>query len=497
MKKRSEPMAPVLPSINRLELPLNWKSVSIGSVCTAVEKINPKDNPEKKFKYIDISSIDNQKYQIVNAKHYAGSDAPSRARQLVETGDIIFSTVRTYLKNFSLVTEPFNGQIASTGFCVLRPAIPALSKYIYYFVQYQPFLTELSKFQRGTSYPAVRDNDVFAQLIPIAPDEEIPHIVAEIEKQFSRLDQAVQNLKRVKANLKRYKAAVLKAAVEGKLTEQWRKEHPDVEPADKLLKRILAERRKRWEENELAKMKAKGKVPKDDKWKSRCKDSEPIETSAFPKLPNKWIWARIEDVGQVQLGRQRAPKYHSGANMKPYLRVQNVFEDRIDLEDVMEMDFPANDFENYKLEPGDILLNEGQSPELLGRPAIYRGELPNACFTNTLIRFQVSPPIKPDFSLLVFRAYMRSRRFMKEGTITTNIAHLSAGRFAKIEYPLPPLEEQAEIVKESQKYLSIIDALNKEADRGLKRADRLRQAILKKAFSGQLIPSDREYESDS
>ena len=79
------------------------------------------------------------------------------------------------------------------------------------------------------------------------------------------MDEAVAGLKRVKANLKRYKAAVLKAAVEGKLTEQWRKEHPDVEPAEKLLDRILTERRKKWEQSELAKMKAKGKEPKDDR----------------------------------------------------------------------------------------------------------------------------------------------------------------------------------------------------------------------------------------
>ena len=79
--------------------------------------------------------------------------------------------------------------------------------------------------------------------IPVAPLDQQKRIVAEIEKQFSRLDEAVANLKRVKANLKRYKAAVLKAAVEGKLTEEWRKQHPDVEPADKLLERILAARR--------------------------------------------------------------------------------------------------------------------------------------------------------------------------------------------------------------------------------------------------------------
>ncbi len=105
-------------------------------------------------------------------------------------------------------------------------------------------------------------------MLPVPPREQQDEIVAEIEKQFSRLDEAVANLKRVKANLKRYKAAVLNAAVEGKLTEEWRKAHPDVESASKLLDRILAERRAKWEEAELAKMEAKGKAPKNDKWKA-------------------------------------------------------------------------------------------------------------------------------------------------------------------------------------------------------------------------------------
>ena len=172
-----------------------------------------------------------------------GSKRHHEARQLVRAGDIVFSTVRTYLKNIALVRPEYDQQIASTGFCVLRPAEPEFSKYLYYYVQYEPFLNQLARFQRGTSYPAVRDGDVTAQLIPVPPKDEARRIVAEIEKQFSRLDEAVANLKRVKANLKRYKAAVLKAAVEGKLTEGWRKAHPDVEPASELLKRILAEHR--------------------------------------------------------------------------------------------------------------------------------------------------------------------------------------------------------------------------------------------------------------
>ena len=327
---------------------------------------------------------------------------------------------------------------------------------------------QLARMDRSTAVPGLSRDDYNATDVFIPELDQQRLIVAEIEKQFSRLDEAVANLKRVKANLKRYKASVLKAAVEGKLTEDWRKAHPNVEPASKLLERILVERRK-----------------------EECLNEQvPLDVTFFDQLPNGWCWSRIEDLGAVQLGRQRAPKYHSGHNMRPYLRVQNIFEDHIDLEDVKEMDFPRDDYEKFKLKSGDILLNEGQSPHLLGRPAIYRGELPGACFTNTLIRFKAYAPVPPEYPLIVFRAYMRTGRFTREGTITTNIAHLSAGRFAKIEFPVPPLREQQEIVAEVERRLSVIEELEAAVEANLTRADRLRQSILNQAFSGQLLGGD-------
>ncbi len=150
----------------------------------------------------------------------------------------------------------------------------------------------------------------------------------------------------------------------------------------------------------------------------------------------------------------------------------------------MTMDFPPNDFEKYRLSPGDLLLNEGQSPELLGRPAIYRGELPNVCFTNTLIRFRALDGLVVEFALLLSRHYMHAARFVDEGTITTNIAHLSLGRLAKVEFPLPPLPEQHRIVAEVDRLLSIAREAEAEVDANLKRAQGLRQAILSKAFCG-------------
>jgi type I restriction modification DNA specificity protein len=213
--------------------------------------------------------------------------------------------------------------------------------------------------------------------------------------------------------------------------------------------------------------------------------------SAVPsKVPSDWSMITVRDAGDVRLGRQRSPKFHRGASMRPYLRVANVFEDRIDSNDVMTMQFDKEEFDQYRLVPGDILLNEGQSPHLLGRPAMYRGEPPNVAFTNSLIRFRAAKGILPDWALLVFRRYLHGNRFMRESQITTNIAHLSAGRFKTVEFPVPPLSDQHRIVGEVQQQLSVIAATATALENQLRRSYALRSSVLRSAFSGKLVAQD-------
>lgn len=178
----------------------------------------------------------------------------------------------------------------------------------------------------------------------------------------------------------------------------------------------------------------------------------------LPDLPAGWHWTTVEKAGRLQLGRQRAPKHHEGSNMRPYLRVANVFEDRIDTSDVMSMNFEPKEFERYKLHPGDVLLNEGQTPELLGRPAMYQGAPEDCAFTNSLIRFQVGEGVLPEWALLVFRAHMHSGRFKRESRITTNIAHLSAARLKGVEFPVPPEHVQAALVARTRLLEAQLDA---------------------------------------
>jgi type I restriction enzyme S subunit len=169
--------------------------------------------------------------------------------------------------------------------------------------------------------------------------------------------------------------------------------------------------------------------------------------------------------------------------MRPYLRVANVFEDRIDASDVMEMNFSDEQFERYRLVPGDVLLNEGQSPYLLGRPAIYRGDPPNVAYTNSLIRFRAGAAVDPRWALAVFRHYLRAKRFMKESRITTNIAHLSAQRFAGIEFPVPPLLEQERIVAAIEEQFSRLDEADRLLHRSILHSSRMQGAIAEQSHA--------------
>lgn len=205
------------------------------------------------------------------------------------------------------------------------------------------------------------------------------------------------------------------------------------------------------------------------------------------ELPRGWRWSTVAEVGKVELGRQRHPNWHTGPKMRPYLRVANVFEDRIDLRDVKEMDF-SGVFERFKLHPGDVLLNEGQTPELLGRPAIYRGFPEDVAFTNSLIRFQAGPDVTPEWALTVFRHHMHSGRFAQESRITTNIAHLSATRFKSVEFPVPPLAEQRRIVELLEDHLSRLDAARGYLDQATRRAISLLAALRSEARSGEERP---------
>jgi len=226
------------------ELPEGWKVEELKKITIKAKKVKVKvQEPNNEFIYLDIGGVDNSILKIVSHKQYQWKDAPSRAQQIIELGDTLFSTVRTYLKNIAFVDkEIYHNQIGSSGFTVIRANRTKVEpKYLFYYSTYQGFINPLNKLQTGTSYPAVRDEDVFSQPInyPISIDEQ-HHIVSEIESRLSVCDKIEESITYSLLQAEALRQSILKKAFEGKLVEQ----DLNDEPASVLLERIKAEREK-------------------------------------------------------------------------------------------------------------------------------------------------------------------------------------------------------------------------------------------------------------
>lgn len=187
---------------------------------------------------------------------------------------------------------------------------------------------------------------------------------------------------------------------------------------------------------------------------------EMARDSAVKKVP-------VGRAGEVLMGRQRSPVNEKGPQMRPYLRVANVFDGYIDTRDVKQMHFSDEEFMRFQLRPGDVLLNEGQSRELVGRSAIFRGEVPGACFQNTLIRFRPGIDVTSNYAHLYFRYCLYTGMFAALAKQTTSIAHLGASRFAEMSMPIPPLDIQASAT-------AMVSAIDKQRHASLERASAIR-----------------------
>jgi type I restriction enzyme S subunit len=315
----------------------------------------------------------------------------------------------------------------------------------------------------------------------MAPLPEQHRIVAEIERHFTRLDAAVASLQRARANLKRYRASVLKTACEGRLVpteaELARQEGRDYQPASVLLERILKERRAHWD----AQPGRHGKY----------QEPQPPDSSPLPPLPEGWAWTTLGQISDIQGGIQKQPKRTPRNNAFPFLRVANVFRGRLDLSEIHSIELFEGELGKLRLEPGDLLIVEGNgSVSEIGRMAIWDGSVQNCVHQNHIIRARMLGGLLPQFASAYWNSPEGTVRVMRVAASTSGLYTLSVSKVSVLPLPLPPLAEQQRIVSEVERHLSVIEAAENVVDANLKRAERLRQSILQRAFQGKLVPQD-------
>jgi type I restriction enzyme S subunit len=288
--------------------------------------------------------------------------------------------------------------------------------------------------------------------------------VTEIEKQFSRLEEGVAALKRVQANLKRYRAAVLKAACEGRLVpteaELALASGKTFETGEQLLTRILAERRQ--------------------KWQGRGKYKEPAvpDTSRQPKLPDGWTWARIGQLFECIVPNRDKPRTFTGEI--PWITLPDFSEATTIGTGSRKIGLSKAEVEEYNarvIPSGSVVMS------CIGRFGLAAKIAQDSVINQQLHAFVIPPFLPAEYFVYALRA---GKTYMESIATSTTIAYLNKDNCNRVPIPLPPLAEQTRIVAEVERRLSVVEELEATVSANLQRATRLRQSILQKAFTGEL-----------
>ncbi len=338
-------------------------------------------------------------------------------------------------------------------------------KYAYYVFK----TLELESLDRSTAIPSLSRDDLYIQTFPLAPFSEQERIVAEIEKQFTRLDQAVASLRRLQEQLARYKASLLKAACEGRLLPQ----DPHDEPARQLLQRILAERRARWQAADPGK-----------------KYKEPIEVNSLdlPNLPQGWIWSNMDSL--IIDGPQNGlylPKSKYGEGT-PILRIDDYQNgESRSSNQLRKVAASQQEIQKYSLRKYDMVINRVNSPSHLGKCLVIGDKNLPSLFESNMMRMAFAKNVNPHFVEFYLQSADGRMRLISNAKWAVNQASINQGDVRITPVPLPPLAEQKRIVAEVERRLSVVATAEAAVAANLTRSGRLRQAILHQAFNGRLV----------
>jgi len=468
-----------------------WAWATIEEITDSVANFKPESQPSREFGYVDISSICNQTYRITDYKRFAGKDAPSRARRPIKPNDVLFSNVRTYLRNIALVPRNLDVHLCSTGFTVLRANDAIDPRLLFYQVLTDRFIHLVTPQQTGSQYPATSDRVVMATSIPLPPLPEQARIVEKIEDCLDRAHRARSHLLRIPPTLKRFREAVLASGCSGQLTEDWRDSHDHLPSGRELLTQILAERQREWSKAQALLMMKKGIGSKEDHWKSKYKTPAPCSVPPTDSaLPESWVWTTVLQLStKVTDGVHKTPKYTS--NGVPFISVNNITEDG-------DIDFSQCKFireeehaELYKRcnpEVGDILLGKVGT---IGLTAVIRSSAPFSLFVNAALIKPVRGLVVPEY-LSMFLTYGFQRNMFANQVGGSAQQFIGTTSIGALPIALPPLEEQREIVRRTSELFQLGNRVAQRVGAAALRTERLTESILAKAFRGELVPTEAE-----
>lgn len=443
-------------------MPQNWSQIELGDVLEQRKtKIDPEEL-EDPVPYLGLKHIQKEEGNIIGK---GTSDDVKSAKTRFSSGDLLYGKLRPYLNKVAI--PDFEG-VCSTDILVFKGDVEGINnRFLKYRMLSSGFVEYADKNTTGVQHPRVSYDTISDFDIGLPPLPEQRRIVEKIEELVSRLDAGVKSLETAQKQLERYRQSLLKTAVEGRLTQEWREEYEgELESASELLE---------WAENH----------PEINKYKSGNRLNE-IEEDILFDIPDCWTWAQIGDVAkQIQYGYTASAEDNEVG--PKFLRISDIQNNSVDWEEAPYCEIEDNEKKKYLLNSGDIVF--ARTGGTVGKNFLLQGKFPESVFASYLIRLVLLDRIHEEYVYQFFQSLFYWRQ-ITEGKIGVGQPNVNATKLASLAIPVPPSQEQNKIVELLDGKLSVVDNSQSVISSELKRASRLRQAILKKAFEGRLVPQE-------
>ncbi len=400
----------------------DWELKKLSEVLVRTEMVDPTKNPNAEFTYLDVSSVNKETKQIENATLLLGKDAPSRARKLVRTNDVIFATVRPTHSRVALITDEYNEQVCSTGYFVLRGNDFIYNQYLFYFLLTDEFNVQMEKLQKGASYPAVTD--------------------AEVKSIFLRFPKSLPEQKRIVTILDEAFAAI------GKAKENAEKNLQNArELFESYLQRVFDEKREGWEEKTLEEIIESNVIGL-------------IKNSREQKADYKYKYVKMNNITR-----------DNRFDLSKYVCV-NATKDEVSKYSLSNGDFLFNTRNSYEL-VGKTCLFEGYEDEII-------------LYNNNIMRVRFIKTINPYFINYSFttKSIIEKLKNFKSGT--TNVSAIYYKDLKNLSLIIPPLKEQQTIVTKLNALSAETKKLEAIYEQKVNDLEELKKSILQKAFNGEL-----------
>lgn len=497
----------------------SWTACTIGDVVaydgvfTDGDWVESKDqDPNGNVRLIQLADIGDGDFRDKSARFLTEPKAWELNCTFLKEGDLLIARMPDPLGRCCIFPRAGNDKyVTVVDVCAVRlGSSPIDRKYMMYLINTPSTRADIAALQSGSTRKRISRKNLATISLPIAPLNEQHRIVAKIEALFSELDKGVESLRTAREQLKVYRQAVLKHAFEGKLTAQWREENADkLEPPEQLLARIRKEREARYQQQltdwrtAVKAWEAKGEEGKKPGKPKAPETLLPFTDEKLPKLPDGWCWVPLSWLLSLQkkpmttgpFGTMLKKNEHQLSGVR-VLGIENIGQGRfVTGNKIFVTDQKAKELASFQVNKGDIIISRSGT---VGEICEVPGSLGTALISTNLLRVSLNQHVMlSPFFVLMFQGGGGVKSQVKELCKGSSRDFLNQSILKSIAFPICSLPEQVEVTKEIEAKLSCLEKLSEELESSLIRLEVLRQSILKKAFSGQLVPQDPDDEPAS